>query len=711
MTVNCPFCGSSKIEKTFNFNESTCTLCKCDFKVLDGGRIRVFNEGSWKKYCESMAEHVSNNISKSEIVNLVTRVFKEHSHSPKDIDILLNHIITIAENINYEMKSGLRDKYDFVEMIKIAESVDRTYKILYERREDLGIEDMQEYDMSGSGYDIQDFPGEVQDMEDMEDDIDDDDVPNIMLGDDKLEEDHLDSDFDIVKNDLRDLSNKTFNISTDKDVWELRTKISDLQKAVDDLYSEYKDGYIEDGEEDIDLGLDDEDGEEDIDLGLDDEDSEEDIDLGLDDEDSEEDIDLGLDDEESEDGEEDIDLGLDDEESEDGEEDTGLVTGIEVASHQRIGNKLQEAKKKPSELHKKMKSTNKNFNKVKESPGVYLSNKGIGVQKSQKDFEDNIEVGQDIDGVPFVQGDEVESENQFGDDKLSSGIGAVKSTPTIEDFTLKGKPSGKGLGIRREEFEGYRVGDKVFISESRDEWEIVSINKSKATVKRKNTVTKIDLLSENVEHADKNLKSHRERDLLSESKRKWELLQKKILKEGEACVGGVCGLSGPATPSSSTLVSPMTVSSVGSFFSSPTSTKQVADKTHIYKYIKDNGLHVKPREVAYDQLISIFNNPEQEINQILDDAILSNDQTQTDTIDSMYHYESSNLRQYEIERNISEAYKKMSKLNSREVKKIIKENAVPRTPISRREDQNNDPIIENLGRSWINRVSEGLEEI
>ena len=43
MAAHCPFCGSNKVDKTFNFNERVCTLCGCDFKVLDKN-IRIFHE-------------------------------------------------------------------------------------------------------------------------------------------------------------------------------------------------------------------------------------------------------------------------------------------------------------------------------------------------------------------------------------------------------------------------------------------------------------------------------------------------------------------------------------------------------------------------------------------------------------------------------------------------------------------------------------------
>lgn len=66
----------------------------------------------------------------------------------------------------------------------------------------------------------------------------------------------------------------------------------------------------------------------------------------------------------------------------------------------------------------------------------------------------------------------------------------------------------------------------------------------------------------------------------------------------------------------------------------------VVDKSEIYAYIKNQGLHDGNREHAMSLLLSKFGaNPEEELSTVLDDAIMSTNPDEVDRIDKLYNYQ------------------------------------------------------------------------
>jgi hypothetical protein len=444
------------------------------------------------------------------------------------------------------------------------------------------------------------------------------------------------------------------------------------------------------------------------------------MDAGMDDLGGDEDLGLG-DDLDAEGGEED----LGDEEG--GEENPFGAEGDEEApaedeeeanpfeSRRRKGKTLSEATvgkgKKPKDLDDQMAKENENFRKTRE--GNKVSSYKSKDEHQIGSVEDGSDAVEDEEEIPYTEEADAEGMNQFGEHKYSTGPGGVSSMPKGEDFVLDGKPDGTGLGIRRESFNGYRVGDKVFISESTDEWEIVAVEGRTCTLKRDRTTISVDLLEDEIMHSDRNIAALREKDQMNESKSAWERTQQMINEAG--CVGGVCGLSGAndGTSIGGTMISPLSsINMIGPDSTNRLEETTMADKTEIYRYIKDNALHRSPREQAFNVVMQEFNNPLEEINTILDDAILSNDEAQVESIDNLYHYQTENLRAYQESKKLNDAYALYEKREARENQKVLNEQRKlnPVTRPTRREEQNNDPLIENLGRSWINRMSNGLED-
>jgi hypothetical protein len=668
---------------------------------MNEGRIRVFNNGKWSVFCENMAKEASNLFSRAEVVELTNRLFKEHANHLEEADVLLEQITQMAENLSYEVKSGIRDRHDFINMVELAESVETAVKTLIEVGEFV----------PPSGFDFQTFPGEEEEREEPEewentlaatDDIegsyedeyedslnkmmgapiDDDNVADAMgFGESELEEDHLDDVIGDVEGELDDVDDATFGVETQDDVRDVRDEIRDVKDAIDDLWDAYRDSEEE--------GM----GDDEMDMDMD-------MDMGGEDE-----MDLDLGDEE---GEDDFDLEGGEEEGEEPAEGEGMAVGLEgdeeeeeenpFESHRRKGKSLTEAEM--SELPVK----DRKYRERKASTDVAGTPEEVKLN------------GEEEVDIPYTEEDETDGENQFGESKLSDGPGAVDSKPTIDDFTLKGKPDGTGLGIR-EGFNGFRVGDAIFINESRDEWIIQSIEGRKATVRRGRTTTEVDLLDEGVEQADRNLRHHRQQDLMKESQKAWQRCEQSIISEG--CVGGVCGLgdgSGAGATGSigATLVSELSPVTIGGHgVMGGERNNSTVDKTEIYKYIKDNDLHRATRDRAFEDVQYTFNNPLEELNQILDDAILSNDETQTESIDNLYHYNRVVERKYQESKRLNNAFALIESDNEKERTSLLRESAKkkPSPVITRRKEQNNDSDIENLGRTWLNRVSEGLEDV
>jgi len=136
---NCPFCGSNKVGKTFNFNEYTCDLCECDYKHTSSG-IKIFQEGSWKTFCESITKEISSKTSSAPVVDLVTKTMLGYSkRNAEEVDLVIESLSSIASTLNSEYKVGFRGKKDFLAVVEAIDTTIRAAHTLHKRQADLGI--------------------------------------------------------------------------------------------------------------------------------------------------------------------------------------------------------------------------------------------------------------------------------------------------------------------------------------------------------------------------------------------------------------------------------------------------------------------------------------------------------------------------------------------------------------------------------------------
>jgi hypothetical protein len=87
----------------------------------------------------------------------------------------------------------------------------------------------------------------------------------------------------------------------------------------------------------------------------------------------------------------------------------------------------------------------------------------------------------------------------------------------------------------------------------------------------------------------------------------------------------------------------------------------VTDKSEIYAYAKNNDLQNTAREQAMNVLLSKFSNPQEELETILDDVVMSNDPSQLETIDKKYNYQDTMAfeRSFDKISHLNNAWKEM----------------------------------------------------
>jgi hypothetical protein len=128
---------------------------------------------------------------------------------------------------------------------------------------------------------------------------------------------------------------------------------------------------------------------------------------------------------------------------------------------------------------------------------------------------------------------------------------------------------------------------------------------------------------------------------LKEGATSWEEMEKHLAKlEESGCAGGVCAI-GAGAPDMGVGRGAMTISPMGSLGlqTQPVNSQvpQVADRSTIYNFIKNNDLHRTNRDYALNMLLSQYGNSQTELSTILSDAILS-DGNPSD-IDASYGYQ------------------------------------------------------------------------
>jgi hypothetical protein len=136
--MNCPFCGSTHLEESSNFNEYSCEFCKCEFKN-DGERVRIFEDGNYKKFCEnvmySLCEKASPKVSRI----LVSVINQLKNNGVEEIDTILEHLQLVSANVSSEMVIGLQTA-DELEVVKEGIEIFTTLGNTLLKRDDLEID-------------------------------------------------------------------------------------------------------------------------------------------------------------------------------------------------------------------------------------------------------------------------------------------------------------------------------------------------------------------------------------------------------------------------------------------------------------------------------------------------------------------------------------------------------------------------------------------
>jgi hypothetical protein len=140
-------------------------------------------------------------------------------------------------------------------------------------------------------------------------------------------------------------------------------------------------------------------------------------------------------------------------------------------------------------------------------------------------------------------------------------------------------------------------------------------------------------------------------------------MEKELLNE--SCAGGSCSIGGPMTALNSTSGIGNVTSVKPMFVRTPLrNLSQEISPNDIYAYIKNNSLHMSPRETAIGHVMSNFQNPSVDVAKIFDDAVLSLKHGQTEQmneVDSSYGYQTTSTRGIDVDRCINEGYEELRK--------------------------------------------------
>jgi hypothetical protein len=239
---------------------------------------------------------------------------------------------------------------------------------------------------------------------------------------------------------------------------------------------------------------------------------------------------------------------------------------------------------------------------------------------------------------------------------------------SAKDFKA-GRPSEDDKKKKVEEatrFNGYRLGDKIKVPGYAKSFELVKISGSpvKFTLTEGKVSITLDANHDQYElDGDMSFRQQRQSYILEDTRAVWESMEKEIMNE--SCAGGVCSIGGPMTALNSTSGIGNVTSAKPMFVRTPLrNLSQDISPNDVYAYIKNNSLHMSPREAAIGHVMSNFQNPGVDVAKIFDDAVLSLKHGQTEQmneVDSSYGYQTTSTRGIDVDRCINEGYEELRK--------------------------------------------------
>jgi hypothetical protein len=794
----CPFCGTHQVSKTFNFNEYTCNLCECDYKHVSDG-IKIFQEGSWAKFCNSITESVSAK-SGATVVDLVSKVMRGYSkRGPDEIDLVIESLTSIASTLNSEMKVGLRGKQDFLTIVEQINTAVTAAHALHRRQEDLGIKiRMNEgiLDWFKGEDDVVEEPestlgGPSGPYEDNEEKM----RANINAAKsnqvDSIEEGSM-SDLDIIAQEavdslgdsagddgevisyiqnnhpdevehinliLQSVHEKVGNVSDGAQLENEQNHDENGERVLDELVPVYRlDPESSDTHPDLEIEPSDEETEDHIEVGIEEDedpfavegdsdgntdgntdggveddgvngevDDTDNMDVSMDDTGDQTDDSMDINNDDviadvqdaaetvqdkfsrletkiddlltavntltGEDSGEDVSSEMDSGEMDINPEETDVdvnaeeTENVEDSGEETPGdNSTDENPFAESTLgESKNRKIGVNTSRGKGSVSSYQRKQSAAnaVAKTEKDGEDRTDMNAEVEEeeIPFTE----QPKGQMKKDTDSDAPGATK------------KPTGKVS--YREGFNGFRIGDEILIEGSTDTWNIIGIENNVFTLSRGKTTTTVDIFKESVRHVDSRLEWQTTEELMRESKKRWASVSSNYVTDSEKKITGVIGLGGGNRIGGNKFGS----SELSEVTKIPVVESNGSDRKDIYKYIKDNALHRCDRQVAVQRACERFTNPVEEINNIVDDAVLSEDASQVESIDSQYGYTSAPIGEHALRQAFQRGWKSVNESESKQQKTAPKKVVTESRGVGYYRTAE-DKLIDGIGRTAADRL-------
>ena len=271
--------------------------------------------------------------------------------------------------------------------------------------------------------------------------------------------------------------------------------------------------------------------------------------------------------------------------------------------------------------------------------------------------------------IPLTQAEASKGQVDKNGKKIPGAEKEKKSDEYKKDDFKAGRPGVKQNKEKVEEmtrFNGYRLGDKVKVPGYAKSFELVKISGTpvKFTLTEGKVSITLDANNDQYElDGDMSFRQQRQSYILEDTRAVWESMEKELLNEG--CAGGSCSIGGPMTALNSTSGIGNVTSAKPMFVRTPLrNLSQDISPNDVYAYIKNNSLHMSPREAAIGHVMSNFQNPNVDVSKIFDDAVLSLKHGQTEQmneVDSSYGYKTTSTRGIDVDRCINEGYEELRK--------------------------------------------------
>ncbi|MCS7317030.1 MAG: hypothetical protein NZZ41_01745 [Candidatus Dojkabacteria bacterium] len=691
--MKCPYCGSKHLQKTFNFNEYNCILCDSYFRKTSDGKLHIFQDGSWKKFCHSITENVKKYISDANIINTVHNLDINFSKSgPEYIDVLIDEYKKLATMVLNEVKIGIRPVHNFEVIYKQLKTLVECAKSLYNRQEELNIkiklneeiDNFTDNSVINSPQKLEDanvLANEVLDyLQNTKKEINDVNIIQYIYKNHYSKKDLIPTVLNIIKQDT--LENYGVEDTTEDDI-----KLENISEAIifEDENMTNKNEQNENTDEDS--------SNEEMERPDVEKDSDDSSDISTDETSTEENTNL-----------------------KDIKNDINLIKN----KLNKILDKIDASEEEtPEEETPEEETSEEETSEEVEENTDENTNETVGEDFEQN--EQNIKESQEKNKKKLVAnrtGYKLKIDNRKANtkDPHQTDMTAEEEDQEIP-YTERERTRMKKMGLNTEndisngilkkkeklESKMYSIGDNVFVEGHKDIWKIKEIKGNIFTLEKNKLSMKININETKIRHVDRNLEWQSESKALNNLRKKWLIHQNMYLKEqGENMrITGIVGLGGGnrlgGEKFNSTNPLPDYNPEEGEYYQ-----PDYTPPEKIYAYIKDNNLQKINRESAKAELLSKFVNPEAEIDKILDDAILSEDPRQTDSIDSSYGYIKPNENELDLKYKLKNNWNEIQQIqNNNLATNSFSRKYFPKLEVKPYETQE-DTILNDLDKSYKN---------